>query len=240
MKKKVLVIAVAVALIAIMVSTSLAYFTSVDQVKNTFTIGSVLIDIWENNEPTDSDTLVFEKPLVPVVKQDVENDPGFADKVVKVKNTGKNDAYIRTHIAIPTELVEYLALQFTTDGWTPRQSSTTATVGNISYTVYTYDHTAAVVPGGFTAELLQGAYLKSNVDLEEDASGNLVFVLRNSEGEITATSSFVAHTKQADGSYKPSTVAILVASEAIQAQGFENGATDALNSGFGENTNPWQ
>jgi len=49
----------------------------------------------------------------------------------------------------------------------------------------------------------------------------------------------VAHNKT-DGGYKSNTLTILVASEAIQAQGFTNGATNALNSGFGTNTNPWQ
>ena len=40
MKKKVLTVALVVALIAIMVSGTLAYFTDNDEVTNTFTIGS--------------------------------------------------------------------------------------------------------------------------------------------------------------------------------------------------------
>ena len=94
-------------------------------------------------------------------------------------------------------------------------------------------------PNGFTSELLQGVYLKSDVDLSENADGNLVFV-KKTNGEITHNSGFVAHTKNADGTYTSASVNILVASEAIQEQGFENGATNALNSGFGTNTNPWQ
>ena len=46
MKKKALSVALVFALIAIMVGSSLAYFTDADQVTNTFTVGSVLIDIW--------------------------------------------------------------------------------------------------------------------------------------------------------------------------------------------------
>lgn len=244
MKKKVLVIALAVALIAIMVSGSLAYFTAEDKVENTFTIGSVRIDVWENNEPTDSDKVVFEKPLVPVVNtQDVTEDPGYTAKIIKVKNTGKNDAYIRTHVAVPAALLNYLELRFDLTGWTFNGAitgSSTATVDGIAYTVYTYDHTAAVTPGAFTAELLKGVYLKDNVDLEEDADGNLVFILRDAEGNKTASSGFVAHTKNADGSYTAANVNILVAAEAIQTQGFLDGATNALNSGFGVGTNPWQ
>lgn len=238
MKKKILAIAVAVVLIAIMVSGTLAYFTAEDEVSNTFTIGSVKIEIYENDEPTDSDTIPFGK-LTPVVSATPADDANYFDKVVDVKNTGNNDAYIRTHIAIPTALIDYLHLDFTTTGWTGAVI-TTAQVSGVDYTVYTYDHLAAVAPNAFTAELLQGAYLVSNADLEEDAAGNLVFILRDANGEKIATSGFVAHTKNTDGSYTSAKINILVASQAIQTEGFNGTATDALNSGFGANTNPWQ
>ena len=238
MKRKVLAIALAVALIAIMVGGSLAYFTDNDEVTNTFTIGSVKIEIYENDEATDSDTISFGK-LTPVVSDVPSEDTNYFDKVVDVKNIGANNAYIRTHIAVPTALVDYLALDLTTTGWS-QLDSTTAVVDSVAYTVYTYDHLEAVEPGAFTTELLQGAYLKSNVDLEENADGDMVFILRDASGNKTATSSFVAHTKNADGSYTSATVNILIASQAIQTEGFTAGATSALNSGFGENTNPWQ
>ena len=50
MKKKVLSVALVVAMIAIMVSGTLAYFTARDDVTNTFTVGSVEIEIYENGE----------------------------------------------------------------------------------------------------------------------------------------------------------------------------------------------
>ena len=234
MKKKVLTIALVVALIAIVVSGSLAYFTDNDEVTNTFTIGSVKIEIYENDEATDSDTISFGK-LTPVVNDVPSEDKNYFDKVVDVKNIGANDAYIRTHIAIPTALINYLQLDVSLTGWSYVGSTNAG-----EYTVYTYDHQNAVAPGTFTAELLQGAYLKSNVDLEENADGDMVFILRDANGNKTATSSFVAHKKNADGSYTSSTVNILIASQAIQTEGFTAGATSALNSGFGENTNPWQ
>lgn len=238
MKKKVLTVALVVALIAIMVSGTLAYFTDNDEVTNTFTIGSVEIEIYENDEATTSDTISFGK-LTPVVKDNPSEDVSYIDKVVDVKNIGANDAYIRTHIAIPTQLVGYLYLNLSESGWT-RQTDSTATVGGVAYTVFTYDHNSAIAPNNFTSELLQGVYLGSNVDLEEDASGNLVFILRDANGDKTATSNFVAHTKNSNGSYTSATINILVASQAIQTKGFTGGATAALNSGFGINTNPWQ
>lgn len=235
MKKKVLTVALALALIAIMVSGTLAYFTDNDEVTNTFTIGSVLIEIFENNEATTSDTIAFTKPLTPVVNTTPSTDESYIHKAVKVKNTGLNAAYIRTHLAIPTKLVDYLVLDLNTaDGWT--QVGTATVTGD--YTVYTYDYTNKVEPNAFTTDLLKGVYLASDVDLEEDSNGNLWFV-KKTGGQITHRSNFMAHAKTATG-YTSTTVNVLVASEAIQTQGFDSGATNALNSSFGANTNPWQ
>ena len=247
MKKKVLSIALVVALIAILVSGSLAYFTAEDKVTNTFTIGSVLIEIWENDEPTDTDEVVFEKPLVPVVDMDdLTNDPGYIPKVVKVENTGANAAYIRTHIAVPAALVDYLELNVNLEGWTVAGFSSATvkdeeTGEDVEYLVVTYDYQTPVNPDEFTGELLQGAYLLATTDLRDNPDtpeADLEFCRRGSDGKYIF-SGFVAH-KAANGGYTSRTVSILVASEAIQYQGFENStATEALNAGFGENTNPW-
>lgn len=243
MKKKMFIIALAVVLLTMAVGGSLAYFTAQDDVTNTFTIGSVKIEIYENDEAT----LNAVKPLgklTPVVNtQTPGDDVNYKNKVVDVKNIGKNDAYIRVHIAMPTALINYLQLDVTADGWGyngTANGSGTAIVEGVAYTVFTYDYLTAVAPETFTTELLQGAYLKSNVDLEEDAAGNLVFILRDSNGNQTANSGFIAHTGNADGSYTSANVNILVAAQAIQADGFTGTATDALNAGFGKNTNPWQ
>ena len=63
--------------------------------------------------------------------------------------------------------------------------------------------------------------------------------MKKTNGEITDRSGFMAHEKAATG-YTSTTINVLVASQAIQAQGFDNGATNALNTGFGQGTNPWQ
>ena len=235
MKKKLLLAAVIVAALALMVSTSLAYFTADDAANNVFTVGSVKIEVYENGDATDSDTIEF-GTLTPIVNvNDPAADVSYIEKVVNVKNTGSNAAYIRTHIALPTDLVDYLCLDISETGWT-KQADSTATVDGVAYTVYTYDHDDAVAAKDFTAELLQGVYLASNVDLEENANGDLVFILRDANGAKIAESAFVAHTLNADGSYTSANVNVLVASQAIQADGFDD-ATTALNSGFAGN--PW-
>ena len=240
MKKKILTVSLALALIAIVVSGSLAYFTAQDQVTNTFTIGSVLIDIWENNTPTDSDVMEFDTPLVPIVNtNDPAADDGFADKVVKVENTGVSSAYVRTHIAVPTALIGYLELKLDLSAWT-YVGTTTATVEGADYTVFTYDYNSALAADAFTEDLLLGAYLKADVDLKDNPatpSADLEICKKEADGTYTF-SGYVAHEKTNAG-YEATTLNILVASEAIQSQGFTQGATDALNSGFGANTNPW-
>lgn len=242
MKKKVLTVALVIALIAIVVSSSLAYFTAEDKATNTFTVGSVRIEIWENGEPTDTDEVIFDKPLLPVVNtEDVTADEGYAAKVVKVENTGKSDAYIRTHIAVPTKLIGYLELKVNMDNsdWS-YLGMTQATVDGVDYTVFTYDYLQAVAGDGFTAELLQGAYLKSEVDLKDDPATeaeDLVLCKPNGDGTYTF-SGYVGYTA-GNGGYTANKLQILVASEAIQTQGFD-GATAALNAGFGTGTNPWQ
>lgn len=245
MKKKVLSVALVVALIAIVVSGSLAYFTAQDEVTNTFTVGSVEIEIWENGTAT-TETVRPIGQLLPIVNSaDPASDPNYLAKVVKVENTGLNAAYVRTHIAVPTALIGYLELKVNLEGWTfngTLAGSSTATVAGVDYTVFTYDYKTAVAPNAFTGELLQGTYLKSEVDIKDNpatASADLEFCKPDGNDGYDF-SGFVAHNK-VDGGYTTNTVCILVASQAIQAKGFEGGtATEALNAGFGANTNPWQ
>ena len=235
MKKKILSLALVVALVAIMVSGTLAYFTAEDEVTNTFTIGSVKIEIYENDKATEEDVYDL-GVLTPVVNtENPAEDVSYIAKVVDVKNIGENDAYIRTHIAIPTKLVNYLYLDLDETDWT-RQPDSSATVDGVEYTVFTFDYDNAIAKDEFTSELLKGVYLGSDVDLEEDKNGSLWFV-RKENGKIVDQSGYLAHTKDADGNYTSNTVNILVASQAIQADGFTNVATDALNTGF--TGNPW-
>ena len=102
MKKKILAIALVVAMLAVaIVSASLAYFTDEDYATNTFTIGEVDIDLREdfgNDDDTDDDG---------VNGPDVTFYPGVAvNKDVWVANTSEtgNDAYVRVHVAFPKEL----------------------------------------------------------------------------------------------------------------------------------------
>lgn len=234
MKKKVLVVALSVVMIAILSLSSLAYFTAQDSVDNTFTVGSVQIDIYENDDHTPSATNYLGQ-LVPVVNtNDPSLDPNYIPKEVEVLNTGDNPAFIRLHLAFPTALEGYLHWDMNTTGWNLVRTSSYDI-----YTVYTYDFNAAVVPTESTSALLEGVYLGSDVDLEADVNGNLVFIKR--DGSNTINSGVIAHYyDDVNNTYESANISILVAAEAIQSEGFENlTATQALNTGFGNTGNPW-
>jgi predicted ribosomally synthesized peptide with SipW-like signal peptide len=239
MKKKFLAISLVVILLAVAIAGgTLAWFTDTDEVKNVFTIGSV--EIVQNETNADGSAFTQNQQLLPIVNTaDPAADGNYIDKIITVSNTGKNPAYIRTYIAVPKALLGVLQIDVKTDNWSFVDSAETS-IGGMSHMVYYFDYNYSLTPQETSDKLLQGVYLKSNVDLEEDASGNLVFILRDGNGNKTHSSGFVAHTKNADGTYTSAAVDILVASQAIQAQGFDNGATDALDSGFGANSNPWQ
>lgn len=103
MKKKITALCLCVALLAIaVVGASLAYFTDTKSATNTFSVGNVKIDLIEQ-EKTANGLAPFEqdKTLVP----GKSNDGNAVSKIVTVKNTGKNNAWVWVDLKIPAYLV---------------------------------------------------------------------------------------------------------------------------------------
>ncbi len=118
-KRKILVLALSLCMVAILaVGGTLAYFTDTDQATNTFTVGNVTIDLIEQERQTDANNkttledFTQNKKLYPIVgsAQGTKDEFGlptaenYVDKVVTVKNTGSEEAYIRAFFAIPSAL----------------------------------------------------------------------------------------------------------------------------------------
>jgi predicted ribosomally synthesized peptide with SipW-like signal peptide len=108
MKKKILSICL-VAVIAVMAITgaSLAYLTDTDEAENTFVIGNVKIEQYEKDR--NGNDFVQNQKLLPIVNDSRDANGyhlggNYIDKIVTVKNTGSEAAYIRTHIAFPAAL----------------------------------------------------------------------------------------------------------------------------------------
>ena len=114
MKKRIVTIALVVALVAIAAVGTLAYFTDTDDATNTFVVGNVSIDLIEKERDGNGGTKEFTqgKKLYPIVgsaqgEKDALGMPtakNYVDKMVTIENTGSEKAYIRAYFAIPSAL----------------------------------------------------------------------------------------------------------------------------------------
>ena len=221
-KKKLLSVMLIIALLAIaVVGGSLAWFTDEDEVTNVFTVGSVEVKINEDFKSLET--------MLPIVNDRAPaSDPNYVKKVVTIENTGKNDAFLRTWIAVPKELAsDYLVLDLNLDrasGWheVPR-------LGNLvvgEYRLYCYYNENALEPNDETPALLKGVYLKPHTDVQVNPkNGVLEFCIWNNQKNAYDFSDFPAYDSE-----RP--VEVVVITQAVQAEGFNN-ALEALNQAFG-------
>ena len=240
MKKKILTIALVVALIAIMVSGTLAYFTAEDQVTNTFTIGSVEIEIYENGALVPGDELTMPDMLIPVVGPNPEvTTDNYGQKQVTVKNTGKNDAYVQVFVAIPKVLDDAGVLAFMKNypdaesyNWAGGDTAvgTMTDADGIVCNIYKFAYTKPLAVDATTdSEAIEYVYLTSATDLN---------VVRDAQGVVTAAYLVDANGQELNAVNVVNGVPVYVFAQAIQADGF-GGYNEALTAGFGD-TNPWQ
>ena len=257
MKKKILSIALVVAMVAVIAAGSLAYFTDKDSATNTFTSGNVNINLIEQERGVNGKLQPFtqNKKLYPIVgsaqgEKDTNGMPtakNYVDKIVTVKNTGSEKAYIRAYFAIPSALdngyetfnagLNVLHFNFgnkvengvvtSTEGaewiWTHGSKwnyfETTLSDG-IKYNVYYADYYQAVDAGATTEQFIQGVYLDQTFDRRD--------------GKCYAFGKEVT----LDNGWDWNKVSCPVFAVACQAEGFKN-ANDAMNAAFGANFNPW-
>ena len=233
MKKKIVLISLAIALVAILaVGGSLAYFMDTDDVTTVFTVGSV--DIEQNEE------FVQESQLLPVVGTDpTKADDNYIQKKVTVENKGKNGAYVQTLVAVPACLDNAGVLKLwdtnaSANGWTKLDGDAnvngvqplhTATIDNMLYNVYVYRYNTVLTAGSETAACLEYVYIAPSTDLNvyEDANGvkTAYFVMNGTEiTEFDATGK----------------LNIYVATQGVQDRGFSD-ANEALDTAF--TTIPW-
>ena len=209
MKKKVLLITTVIAMLAIMVGGTLAYFTAEDSAQNTFTIGSVEIDVVED----------FAQPnaMLPVVTVD-PSDPNYVKKEAKIQNTGTNDAYVQMYVAIPKALDDvgaFVVVDTDSADWTDRVGVGTQLIDGTTYNIYLYRYTKVLAANASTDNVIEAAYMAPQLDYRDGK-----FIMNGVE--IT--------------NYTPGTaIDIYVAAQAIQASGFDS--YDAALNNF--TTNPW-
>lgn len=158
MKKKYLIAAVAIMLVAALaVGGTLAYMTDRDEATNTFTVGNV--DITLNEVYTDNSQLM----------------PGVEiNKDITIANTGINNAYVWYTFAIPTELVPYLIVKYEENtAWTAPVKVAEGKVdkNGVSYTVFVTMYTEQIAKGNETALGMTSVTMSPYIDI--DPQGNL-------------------------------------------------------------------
>lgn len=257
-KRRILAIAMSLCIVAILaVGASLAYFTSTDSKTNTFTVGNVKITLIEQQRGKDGlEDFKQNKKLYPIVgsaqgEKDALGMPtakNYVDKMVTIKNTGSEKAYIRAYFAIPSALdngyedfnagLNVLHFNFgnkvaedgtitSTEGvewkWTHDSKwnyfETTLSDG-IKYNVYYADYYQAVDAGATTEQLIQGVYLDKSFDIKD--------------GKCYAFGKEVT----LDDGWDWNNVSCPVFAIACQAEGFDS-ATAAMDAAFGVQYNPW-
>lgn len=255
-KKKIVTLALAAVLIVMAVAgASLAYLTDSKSATNTFTIGNVKIELIEQQRG-ENGLEPFEqgKRLLPIVGS-AQNDKdeygmptakNYVDKMVTVKNTGSEDAYIRTYFAIPsalddgyetnntgknvlhfnfgTKIVDGEVVSTVDTDWTwtheGKRNYFETTIDGIMYNVYYADYNTAVAAGETTEQFVSGVYLDKSFEMKED--GAYAF------GEMLTL----------DEEWDWNNVTCPVFSIACQAGGFDTPA-EAFENAFGAQYNPF-
>ncbi|MBE6974052.1 MAG: hypothetical protein E7436_00955 [Ruminococcaceae bacterium] len=226
--KKILCLLLAVAMVALVsVGLTIAYLTDRDSKANVFTIGNVDIVLNES----------FEQGTVLIPGVDIE-------KVPTITNTGKNDAWVWAHVAIPTALdSEYAynnvvhfnyAKESVGDGkwnWKTEDGSawnmSTATIDGMAYNVYTVMYQKPLEVGATTESILTKVYMDHNVDITPEGD---MYVVEN------------GITTPVDWNVKEEAFPIIyVSAYAVQIEGFDTAwdAHDAYFAQWGDNGIIW-
>lgn len=238
-KKSILALSLILALgAALMVGGSLAWFSDTDEATNTFTVGSVEIEQVED--------FVQKSQLIPVGSNDTPaDDENFIKKEVSIKNTGKNPAYVQTFVAVPAALDNGLLHQHlgSNTDWTlvaksenesiafdHDDDSTSADITQ-TFNIYCYRYKEALAMGLETSDVLSGIYVDAAADIK---------VYRDSNDEIERAyfvwnGAEITEFDLADsGNMK---LHVLVATQAIQSQGFADAAAAFSSGAFP--AHPW-
>ena len=147
MKKKIAIGAVLVLCLSMLIYSTIAYFNTADTARNVITAGDIKIELQETAINNDGDEILFEQS-----QERFNVMPGQdVSKIVRVKNTGSNPAYIRVEVQKAIALaadshgdvdLDLVSLDFDSEKWTLR---------NDGY----YYYNEPLAPGETTAALFR-------------------------------------------------------------------------------------
>ena len=257
MKKRIVTIALVVALVAIAAVGTLAYFTDTDNATNTFTVGNVAIKLIEKERDGNGGTKEFtqDKRLYPIVgsAQGEKDDLGmptaknYVDKMVTIENTGSEKAYIRAYFAIPSALddgyetfnagLNVLHFNFGNKVVNGAISSTEG-VEWIWTHGSKWNYFETTLSDGIKYNVYYADYYQA-VDAGATTEQLIQGVYLDKSFDMKDGKAY-AFGKEitVDAGWNWNKVKCPVFAVACQAEGFDN-AADAINAAFGANYNPW-
>lgn len=252
--KRILAMTICIAILATAAITgSIAYFTDSDAATNVFTVGNVVIEQHEQERTNDNTLRNFTNPVAgrlhPMVERagdekwsampgnenihlrSLDHWANYVDKIVTIENKGKSEAYVRNIVAIPTGLpagaedVNWLEADWfdaekkTSADWTKAESIRDVDIDGALYDIYVINYKTTLAPNATTTPTLLGVGLSKNVDYEE-TDGTGTYYYKDENG------------KRTNISLDPESMKIYVATQAVQAAGFDT-ADAAFNATFG-------
>ena len=255
MKKRIVTIALVVALVAIAAVGTLAYFTDTDEATNTFAVGNVKIDLIEQQRG-ENGLVPFEqnKKLYPIVgsAQGEKDEYGmpiaknYVDKMVTIQNTGSEKAYIRAYFAIPSALddgyetfnagMNVLHFNFGNKVVNGVVSSTEGVEWKWTHgSKWNYFETTI---DGIKYNVYYADYYQA-VDAGATTEQLVQGVYLDKSFDMKEGKPYAFGEKfDVDAGWDWNNVKCPVFAVACQAEGFDN-AADAINAAFGANYNPW-
>lgn len=220
MKKALLICAVVITLLAA-VSGTIAYFTDTVEGYGQAASGELSIlqheyDVYDAANPAACTPYTQGRMIYPGVA---------VNKIVTVENIGKNVAYVRTFIAVPTagegkSLAKLNVNEAENNGWVWGNTILGESIDDVLYDIYVATYTTPLNPGKTTTPSLMGYTVSPKVSQD-----GTEYVWRDGSTLIPLGTS--------------ESFNILVATEASQAIVFEN-ANEAMLETFGNNHHPWQ
>lgn len=266
--KRIIAMALCIAIFATMAITgSVAYLTDEEKETNVFAVGNV--DIVQHEQERNGTKLQdFTNDLTnlrhPMVESRTETQKttgwpfdgstvnlrnpdyyaNYVDKIVSVENKGTSPVYLRNIIAIPTGLpegaddVEWLEIDWfdmpgeTSSEWKQAKIEKDVLIDGVLYDIYVFNYIAD--DGVFEAKdstlpTLLGFGLSKYVDYD-DTEGAETYFFRDASG------------KRTDININPELMQILVATQAVQAAGFEDfgHAFDETFKEITSSNHPWK
>lgn len=255
MKKKITALCLCVALLAVaVVGASLAYFTDNDQADNTFTAGSVKIQLIEEQSNADHTGFVpydGEKVLMPIVgSAQGEKYPNgqpmaknYIDKVVTIKNNGNSAAWIRAYYAVPSALDDGFGESFNA-GMNILHGNFGNVGGRTTYEVEwkwkndgKWQYFETVMNDGVSYNVYFADYYQP-LEAGETTVQLICGVYLDKNVDMKDGKYIDPRHPDADLSILEGTVHYPVFAVAVQADGFDNAAA-AMDAAFGAQYNPW-